>query len=350
MRRIAPCGMARIIGIGLIAAAMLPASGAVSDDSLVARLSRVLTAEEAHDGRASPYLLPVIEELAQAQLRDGGLAEARTLRRRALDIAVAAFGCDSPSAAEAMAALALVDIEDRRYLDAEPLLIIAEGLLADRVSADHPALVTILDGRAQIALARGDTGAAETLARSALALARRNPHLRTAEPLRTLGTVLTAEERFEEAEKLLDEALTQDRKQHGEGGLDTARSLAQLARLELRRGEPAAALPRIEQAISIDQSGLGPNHPLIADDWHDLGHVYAALNRRVTARAALTAAINVLEHGAGRETPRLGYAEIELSTLYRQTGDEAAAEAAFHDARRILNKAEAEEHRRERQI
>jgi len=39
-----------------------------------------------------------------------------------------------------------------------------------------------------------------------------------------------------------------------------------------------------------------------------------------------------------------------LSSLYRRQGDDAAADATFHEARRILNKAEAEEHRRERQI
>ena len=62
---------------------------------------------EAHDGRTSPYLLPVLEELAQVRLNDGALGEAAALRRRALDIALAAFGCDSASAAQAMAALAL---------------------------------------------------------------------------------------------------------------------------------------------------------------------------------------------------------------------------------------------------
>ena len=46
----------------------------------------------------------------------------------------------------------------------------------------------------------------------------------------------------------------------------------------------------------------------------------------------------------------VAYAEIELSRLYRQAGKEAEAEAVFRDARRILNKAEAEEHRRERNV
>ncbi len=106
-----------LTGLCLTVIAASAPSPCRADESAVARLTRALAAEEADDGRTSPYLLPVIEELAQAQLRDGALGEAVALRRRALDIAIAAFGCDSASAAEAMAALAMLDIDRRRYLD-----------------------------------------------------------------------------------------------------------------------------------------------------------------------------------------------------------------------------------------
>jgi hypothetical protein len=340
--------VAGLIGICLVAGAA--PSRAASDDGAAARLTRALAAGEAHDGRTSPYLLPVLEELAQAHGQDGALGEAAALRRRALDIALAAFGCDSASAAQAMAALALTDIEWRRYLDAEPLLIVAERVLGTRVAADHPAMATVSAGLARIALARGDVKPAEAWANAALAIARRNPHGRSTEPLRALGAVLAAEERFEEAERVLTEALAQDRRQHGADGVDTARSLSQLGNLYLRQDRAGDALPLIEEALAIDQSRLGPTHPLIADDLHDLGLAYAALHREGAARAAFTAAIEVLERGAGKETPRVAYAELELSRLYREAGDEAAADAAFKDARRILNKAEAEEHKREREV
>ena len=344
------CGVAWLIaGALIVVAASLPGRGQ-ADVGAVARLTRALAAAEAQGGGTSPYLLPLIEELAQAQRRDGALGEAAALRRRALDIAVAAFGCDSASAAEAMAALAVIDIDRRRYLDAEPLLIIAERVLATRVAADQPVVATICAGLARIALARGETQPAEASASRAVAIAKRNPHGRSAEALRTLGAVLAAEERFAEAKRVLDEALAQDRRQHGADGEDTARSLAQLANLYLREGKAGDALPLIQEATAIDQSRLGPTHPFIADDLHDLGLAYDALARGDEARRAFNAALAILERGAGRETPRVAYVEIELSRLYRQAGKEEAAEAAFRDARRILNKEEAEEHRRERQV
>jgi hypothetical protein len=339
-----------VIGIGILVGTIAASCRAEEDDGAVAELTRTLQTEEAREGGTSPYLLPLIEELAQARRRAGAFGEAAALRRRALDIAVAAFGCDSASAGEAMAALALIDIDRRRYLDGEPLLIIAERVLAGRVADDLPVLATIFAGRARIALARGETAPAKAWATRALAIERRNPHGRSAEPLRTLGAVLTAEEHFAEAEQLLTEAVAQDRRQHGAGGEDTARSLAQLAKLYVRQRKAGAALPLIEEATAIDQSRLGPAHPFIADDLHDLGLVYDALHRGEAARRAFTAALAILEHGAGRETARVAYAEIELSRLYRQAGNAPAAEANFRDARRILNKEEAEEHQRERNL
>lgn len=341
---------AGLIGLCLTLVAGSAPSRGQADEGGIARLTRALAAEEAQDGRTSPYLLPVIEELAQAQLRDGALGEAAALRRRALDIAIAAFGCDSPSAAEAMAALGLIDIDRRRYLDGEPLLILAERVLAPRVDADHPAMAAIFAGLARIALARGDARPAEAWARRAVAIAQANPHGRSAEPLRALGAALTAAERFDEAGRVLGAALAQDRTQHGADAADTARSLSQLGQLYLRQGWATDALPLLEEAAAIDQRRLGPSHPFIADDLHDLGLAYAALKRSRAARRAFRAAIHVLERGAGRETPRVAYAELELSRLYRQAGKDAAADAAFRDARRILNKAEAEEHKREREV
>src|SRR5438067_9336598 len=72
-------GRCRIAGLILALAALL--SPGWAEESAVARLAEALATAEARDGKTSPYLLPVIEELAQAQLRDGSLGEAAGLRR-----------------------------------------------------------------------------------------------------------------------------------------------------------------------------------------------------------------------------------------------------------------------------
>lgn len=343
---IARAGLAGIIGFCLIGAVCFRSH---AEEATATALGRALEAAEAKEGKASPRLLPVIEELAQLRLGEGELGEAAALRRRALDIAIRNFGADSASAGEAMARLAAVEIDRRRYLDAEPLLMIAENVLSERVGSDRPLMVTILAGRARIALARGDKAQAETWARRAVERTPQNPHRRSTEALRALGAVLTAEDKFSEAEPVLHEALAQDRAQRGDGA-DTARSLSQLAHLYWREQQPERALPLIEGAAAIDQAELGAAHPFLADDFFDLALVYDALKRGRATLRALQTALGILERGAGRDTVRVAYVEIELSRLYRERGEEAEADAAFHDARRILNKAEAEEHRREREV
>lgn len=350
MRRLALAILVLPVVLGVMGTAAAAGGLETGDSGELARLNRALAETERKEGPASPYLLPLIEEIARFRSREGQLAEATALRRRALHIAIVRFGCDSPSAAEAMVALALVAIDRRRYLDAEPLLIAAQITLQERVAPDHPAITAALAALARVALARGDKEEAETWARRAVEIARRNPHRRSAEPLRALGAALAAEERFAEAGEVLQQALAEDREHHGPDGIDTARSLAQLANAELRAHRFAEALPLIQQAAAIDQERLGAAHPFVADDLFDLGLVYDGLQRPAEARRAFATALAVLERGAGRETPRGAYVEMELARLDRQDGKEAEAEAAARDARRILYKADEEERRRERRV
>jgi tetratricopeptide (TPR) repeat protein len=190
VRQLALAGLAGWVGLSL---AVGPASADPGSGDALPQLMRALAAAEAKEGKTSPYLLPVIEEIAQLRLRNGELSEAAALRRRALDIAVTRFGAASQSAAEAMVALAQIAIDRRHYLDAEPLLIVADTVLRERVDADHPAMAAIFAGLARIALARGEISEAKASAERAVAIARRNPHGRSTEPLRVLGAVLASE-------------------------------------------------------------------------------------------------------------------------------------------------------------
>ncbi|HEX3863008.1 MAG TPA: tetratricopeptide repeat protein [Stellaceae bacterium] len=341
-----------IAGLWLIVVALIapPLYAEDTTAAAVERLTAGLTAAEAHDGKTSPALLPALAALAHAEWRAGALADATASRRRALKITIAAFGCGSAEVAEAMAAVADVEIDRRRYLDAEPLLTIATRMLAARAGNDAAGLARMFAGLSRIALARGDTGAAKIWADRAVDIARRTASPGSAEPLRMLGAVQIAAGRFDAAENVLTEALTQDRRVSGASSDDTARSLSQLAHLYFRQGKVNDALPLIEQATAIDQRHLGAVHPFIADDLYDLGLAYAALKRNDAARNAFSKAVSLLEQGDSKETPRIAYAQTQLSNIYRAEGNTAAADAAFKNARRILNNAESEEHRRERRV
>jgi tetratricopeptide (TPR) repeat protein len=342
---------------GLTALALLAASAGVhraaaADGRSVAGLSQSLAVEESRSGAASPHLLPLLDRLAGVQFGDGALDDAAESRRRALKIALTAYGGNSPSAANAMVALADVELLRHRYAEAEPLLLAAVSALEARGGPDDAALAEPSAALARIALARGEVGAAETWADRANAIAARRPAAAT-EPMRALGAVYAEEQRFTEGERVLRAALARDRRGRGPGqgpgGLETARSLAQLANLLLRAGRFDAALPLIEEAIAIDQERLGPAHPLIADDYADLGLIYAGLGRNKDASAALYFALDVLDRG-GEDTPRTAYAELELAPILRRLGETEDADAAFKDAKRILDDAADDERKYERQI
>jgi tetratricopeptide (TPR) repeat protein len=338
----------RSIGRAVLLCIALVAGGAerAAAADAITQLRHTLAAEERRSGAASPILLPLLERLAAAQRAEGAFADAVAVRRRALKIALASYGGGSPNAAAAMLALAELDIEGHRYLDAEPLLTTAS--LA--VGSDSAAMAEILAAQARIALARGEVDRAEALAGRAVAIPALGKKPGSTEPLRVLGAVYASQERFDSGEPLLQLALSRDRAAHGEVSAETARSAAQLANLLLRQKRYADALPTIEQALAIDQARFGPTHPLIADDFCDLGLIYDGLDRPVDARTALNHAITLLERGAGGETARLAYAEIELARILRAGGDTHSADIAVNDAQRILKAARAEERERERQI
>ncbi|HXC28072.1 MAG TPA: tetratricopeptide repeat protein [Stellaceae bacterium] len=336
--------------LGLAAAGALWTAAHAAEAGSVAGLRKTLTIEESHSGDASPHLLPLLDRLAGAQFDDGALADAADSRKRALKIVVRSYGRDSVNAADAMIALASVELLRHRYSRAEPLLIAAVPALETRFGTDSPALAGPLAGLARIALARGDVPAAENWAKRATAIADRRPTLTTSEPLRALGAVYAAEQRFDEGEKVLRTAVARDRQRDGADSPETARSLAQLANLLLRAQHFTEALSLIEQAIVIDQDRLGANHPLIADDFTDLGLIYAGLGRNDDAGTALYYAIDLLTNGSSEESTRLAYAELDLVPVLRRLGQADDAEAAFKDAKQILDHAAEEERQREREI
>ena len=337
------------IAFGLLAGAATAGVASAADTRSVAGLTRSLTIEESRSGATSPHLLPLLDRLAGAQFDTGALAEAAASRRRALKIAVRVYGGDSLNAANAMIGLADVEVLRHHYSEAEPLLSTALPVLATRQGADNPALIGPLDELARVALARSDLPAAEKSAGEANAIALRHPAATTGEPLRVLGAVYAAEHRIDEAERTLRTAIARDQKSRGANSLDAARSLAQLANLLLRAQRFDEALPLIEQAIAIDQERLGETHPLIADDFADLGLIYAGLGRDAAASDALYFAIDLLERGSTEESTRLGYAELEIAPILRRLGQKEDADAAFKDAKRILDKAADDERAREQQ-
>ena len=337
------------LAIGLILALAGAGAAPAAGDPLAA-LQAAIATETERNGAASPYLLPLFEQLARLQFRTGDLTAATAAQRRNLTVAVTMFGSASPSSAEAMTALAEAKLDQLHYLDAEALLIAADNAIAAPPGDDGQALVPVLAGLARIALARGDLAVARARAEQAVALRAKNPFPRSAEALRVLGAVLAAQRDFDAGETALNQAIAFDRAKRDSENLETARSLSQLGNLYLRAERFGDALAPLEEAAAIDQDRLGPAHPFIADDLHDLGIAYDGLKRPGDARRVLADAVERLRHGTEKTSPRIAFCELELARIDRAAGDSTEADAEFRRARRLLDATEQEEHNRERQI
>jgi tetratricopeptide (TPR) repeat protein len=344
MRR-SSCAVAGAV-LSLLARSAAADRPSAVQDGADAVLARSLAAAETRLGPAAPALLPILAALAQLRFQDAELADAMALRRRSLKIAIAAYGSFSVPAAEAMVALARLYIEQRRYLDAEPLAIAAGNVLAARLGIEDPAMAPVLAAQARIALARGDKSWARKWADQAVAIDDKNFGAARSDRLRVLGAVLASEERFDHSERVLRQALALDRVRGDQ--LAVARSLAQLANTYMRAKRFADALPLIEEATAIDQARLGAAHPLIAGDFHDLGEIYLATGRAADAATAFRTALDLLARGAGRGTPAFAYIELDLAHAEHALGHLDRAQSLFGDAHRILNAAEDEERDRQR--
>jgi tetratricopeptide (TPR) repeat protein len=341
----------RRVAVALCLAGIVAAAdcGHAADKGLVSGLDRAIVAEENRAGSSSPHLLPLLDQLAGAQFDDGALAAAAESRRRALKIAIAAYGRSSPNVAKAMTALAEIDIMRLRYPDAEPLLTVAVAALSEHLGPKAPALAEPLAALARIAVAHGEFERAERLAGHAHAVATGDPG-RSAEALRALGAAYAGEKRFAEGEAVLLQAVALDRQAYGETGLETARSLAQLANLLLRAERFDEALQPMEQALAIDQARLGPMHPLIADDFCDLGLIYAGLKRYEDATRALAYATGSLVKADATDSSRFAYAELDLAGVLRALGYNKAADRCVADAKRILDKTGEDDRENERNL
>ena len=80
-----------------------------AESSELARLAEALAATEAKEGKTSPYLLPVIEQIARFRLRQATWPRRRRCAGARSTSRSRASAATSASAAEAMVALALLD-------------------------------------------------------------------------------------------------------------------------------------------------------------------------------------------------------------------------------------------------
>jgi serine/threonine-protein kinase len=175
------------------------------------------------------------------------------------------------------------------------------------LGADHPNTLDALQMQGVVATEQGDAPRAvamlaEAVRRLEAAHGGQDPRLPFY--LYSYGSALTAAGRFADAERQLGRALPLMRSIHGDDNWGVGGVLGVWGRLDLRRGNATAALPRLRQALSLVEGTFGPEHM-----------------RTLRGRAALAEAL--IETGAKDEARRL---LGPVRTAYRARFGAAAAQ------------------------
>ena len=205
---------------------------------------------------------------------------------------------------------------------------------------------TILNQLGQIALDTDDRTRAVELLRESVAIEREleaEGAGSLAIGLQSLGSALVGARELDEAEPVLLEALDLDESRLGPEHPGLSPVLSQLSALYRLRGEPGEALPYMERAIDIGRA-RGGDHADLAYDLTNLAQVLLELDRLDEAEAAARESVRMSRATDGPDSPFLARAILALGATFRSQERFAEATARFDAALGIAQAALPEGH------
>jgi len=176
-----------------------------------------------------------------------------------------------------------------------------------------------------------------TLAEAAVARAG-NPPAAVADLETSLGAVLYAQGKYEEALGYHERALTTYEALLGPDHPDVALALNNVGNALEEQGKYEEALGYHERALVIYEAALGPNHPTVAFALHNLGDVLRFLGRYDEARGRVESALALYERALGPEHPRVANTLTNLGNVLEAQGNYDEAVRAYERALAIFEK------------
>ena len=261
--------------------------------------------------------LAIVGDLRRIQ---GKYAEAEGDLRNALAISAGEFGEASEEAAEARNNLAVLykywgrfDEGLELYGQALPAVIAAHG-------ANSQAAATVYHNVGGILHARGDYTAAEAPARKAWEISRQllgDDDPRTMLDATAYAGVLDGLKRYDESEAIYLAALAVFKQAYGPEHYEVAAALHNLAAVLAASGRYQQAEERYRQALAFKEKLLGANNPDVAITRNNLGKLLADEGRIAEGVPLLEAAVAALEARLPADHPHLLRARANLQNAKR---------------------------------
>ncbi|HKJ16252.1 MAG TPA: serine/threonine-protein kinase [Xanthomonadales bacterium] len=211
----------------------------------------------------------------------------------------------------------------------------AREVQTETLSETHPAVSAVLHDLSLLEENRGNLEAAESLARQSLSIREAADPLDEAavgEAMDRLGTAISGQGRYEEAEPWKRGAVNRLMQHAGERDKRTLTALHNLAWLQSRLGQNDAAVETYREVIRLGEVIHGPNDP---DLLVTRGSLAVALRRQGSLEEAETISREVLARRmATTEEPHweLGYAYHNLARLLVEQGQPEEALPLYQSA------------------
>ena len=276
----------------------------------------------------------------------GKLDRADQLLSAALQRRISTFGSDHVEVAEARVALGLLRIEQARLTDAQRLINDALAVDLRHLPANHPA---VLNAQAALGRALEEAGsydkAVEVLDRvvriqSGLAPASRE----LSSSLRLLADAHFYLGHYPTSDSVNRRLLAMDRQLNGEQHPKVAEDWVNLGHIQTQWGHYAEAEQDYRQALGINQAWYGKDHPETANSAQYVAQALYNQSRYKEAEALLPDALAATERAYGPVHPRVALIVGLRGTIALETGRLDQAEADFKRMAQIYESIYGENH------
>jgi serine/threonine-protein kinase len=154
--------------------------------------------------------------------------------------------------------------------------------------------------------------------------------------LDALGMIFVNLGRYEDAHRLVGQALGIRLATHGTDHVDVAESLRHVARVNRALASYTAAETLYRQALDIQRRLLGPDHPAVAETMLDLGFLLPYLGRPAESEAAYRDALALQRRVLPPDDPAIGRTIMRVAGILRLRGQAAPAESVGREGLAFL--------------
>ncbi|MCZ6837302.1 MAG: serine/threonine-protein kinase [Planctomycetota bacterium] len=227
------------------------------------------------------------------------------------------YGHMNAETAEALQMLGMIETQLGRYDDAEKSLVEALRIEREVNGPDHLQIPLFLESLAALYNESGRVKEAEPVIREGLEMQRRldAPRKDIAYTLIVLSGALFDQNRMDEAETAILEALEINRDLHGEHHNQVARCLNSLAIIYSNTDRKEKAVETIRQTIDIERGIMDPDHMSLAATYFNLGMMLRGLDRLDEAEVEILNAQNIWKARLGDDHPYSLLARAELASM-----------------------------------